>query len=627
MRKATDLIPDGNGRRAADMKIIKTNLIILTVLAASAVCAESPAASTTPYTEINLSQPQKSQTLSIDIPAEQTAVYGWRPGQNILVQFYVDKKNGEKIYLKDIAGNKSWHVVLGQNGAGRLTIKPSPLSFTGRLTIKANNRFIASPTPSFQGNLGKTLEKVQQYTFTDGVTIKVHFTDQMMEEGVDSEAFAREVLDAAVSAYQTITVFKGFSANGYSLANPNYQYAYDPDKTIDIFLGDTSEKTGSIHGFNAATFKDAPCFDTIKLSSAAYDAVILIPANYAAFIKNWEKINPSYLGQRSVSLDLRGTLIHEMLHAIIFYYNKNLNKEEAATSKTIDHQKIDWYVEGLARYFETFSGAKHDFYSQGFKQTLPGKIRFSRGGSNYFMRYPDQAFIELRYENALFWRYLDNRFGMKAIEKLSRDMRDFENRSYRLSLERATGEKLETLLQDFAVASLFKDFGLKEDSVYLKEIARTRLAYRNDGLYLLQTGSDKRLGNVCKTDWVGKWEDQTADVGQNILAGDHTEQSDVSGWATDFYEINMESDRLPWLGVAMKEGGYSLLTQIVLMTRGGSRLHYDLKEIHSDQKEGLNLEELTRKEGLEANDIQKIYVLITNTDPIDSAEYELLANN
>jgi hypothetical protein len=269
------------------MKIQKSFLIVLILLAASAVCADSQAAGfSTPYTEINLSQPQKNQELSIEIPADQTAVYGWKPGESVLVQFYVDKKNGEKIYLKDIEGNKSWRVQLDKSGAGKLTVKPSPQSFSGRLTVKANNRLIASPTPSFQGNFGKTLEKVQQYTFSDGVTIKVHYTDQMMEESINPELFAREVLDAAVSDYQTITVFKGFSADGYSLANPNYQYAYDPDKTIDIFLGDTSEKTGTIHGFNAATFKDAPCFDTVKLSNTTYNTVILIPANYTTFIKN-----------------------------------------------------------------------------------------------------------------------------------------------------------------------------------------------------------------------------------------------------------------------------------------------------------------------------------------------------
>ncbi len=596
----------------------KLTSFFLFILALSAC---STAFASLPYTEINLSEPQKSQLLSVEIGADQAAIYGWRPGQSVLVQFYVDKKNGDRLYIKDTAGNKSWRVMLSKNGSGQLSIQPSPQSYTGRLSVKANNRLLMAPTPAFQGNLGKTLEKVIQYTFGDGVSIKVHFTDQMMAEGTNPEAFAKEVLDSAVLAYQTITTFKGFSTKGYSFANPDYNYAYDPDKTIDIYLGDTDEKTGSIHGFNAATFKDAPCFDTIKLSDKAYDAVILIPANYSTFIKNWEKINPSYLGQRSVELDLRGTLMHEMLHAIIFYYNKNLNKETAGQSE--GRHKIDWYVEGLARYFETFSGAKHDFFSQGFKQTLPGKIRFSRGGSNYFMRYPDQAFIELRYENALFWHYLDHRFGMKVIEKMSRDLRDYENRSYRLSLERATGTKLETLLQEFALASLFKDFGLKENGVYLKEVARTRLTLRGGQLYLQQAGEEKRLGTVCKTDWIPRWEGHSANLGAIPIAGDNTERSDVSGWATDFYEIDFKDSRLPDLGVSMRSGGYSLLTQVILITKSGTHLKYQLREVRAAQEERLDLSALVNSEGLDATDIQKIYVLVTNTDPIASAQYEL----
>ena len=47
----------------------------------------------------------------------------------------------------------------------------------------------------------------------------------------------RQTLDAAVNAYQTITQFEGFSTPGYSFASPDYAYAHDPDKTIDVYLG------------------------------------------------------------------------------------------------------------------------------------------------------------------------------------------------------------------------------------------------------------------------------------------------------------------------------------------------------------------------------------------------------
>ena len=234
----------------------------------------------------------------------------------------------------------------------------------------------------------KALEKTREYRFRDGVILKVHFTDQILKGSREDIHFVKEVLDAAVFAYQTITQFQGFSSPGFSFASPNKNYAYDPDRTIDIYLGhpDDSHAYRS-HGFDNVSFKDAPCFDTVKVAENQYQAVILLPANYREFISNWEKINPSPLGVRHLSADLRGTLIHEMLHVILFYYNKNLNKDPAFPSDSEKahalsrSKRIDWYVEGLARYFEMLAGARHDFFSQGFKQTLPDKIRFSRGGS------------------------------------------------------------------------------------------------------------------------------------------------------------------------------------------------------------------------------------------------------
>ena len=247
-----------------------------------------------------------------------------------------------------------------------------------------------------------TLDRAFEYRFHDGIILKVHYTDQILNESREDIHFVKEVLDAAVFAYQTITQFQGFSSAGFSLASPNKNYAYDPDRTIDIYLGHpNNDRAYRSPGLGNISFKDAPCFDTVKVAENQYQAVILLPSNYKEFISHWEKINPSPLGVRHLSADLRGTLIHEMLHVLLFYYNKNLNKNpdllgDTRKTELSRSKQIDWYVEGLARYFETLAGAKHDFFSQGFKQTMPDKIRFSRGGSNYFMRYPDQAFKDRR---------------------------------------------------------------------------------------------------------------------------------------------------------------------------------------------------------------------------------------
>lgn len=462
-------------------------------------------------------------------------------------------------------------------------------------------------------------EKSCQYTFPDGVGLRVHYSEESLAAVGESTRFAREVLDAAVSAYQTITEFKGFSTAGYSFASPDKRYAYDGDRVIDIYLGEPAHKPQSWKDLSS---KDAPCFDTIRVSDTQYEAVILLPADYRRFIKGWEKINPSPLGVRNVEVDLRGTLIHEMLHTLLFYYNKNLSRE-AAGEKAGRDKKMDWYIEGLARYFETFAGARHDFYSQGFKETLPDKVRFSRGGSNYFMRYPDQAFTDLRYENAVFWRFIDQRYGISTIEAMSRRFRSGAV-SPRDVLERATKTRFEDLLMSYASAILFKEFGLKEDTGYLLDVARTRLTYRDGALWLLYAGGSEKLGPVCRTDWVGEWEGQGAVPGQNPIAGDATPQADVSAWATDYIEIRFESASLPWLGVKHVSGGGPLGVQLYLRTKGGSVIRHALTPIRRGAQNGVALERLLAREGLAPADLEAIVVLVTNEDAASPAEYEIL---
>lgn len=465
-------------------------------------------------------------------------------------------------------------------------------------------------------------EKTCDYQFADGTTIRVHYLDAILERSQAADYFPKEVLDAAVLAYQTITQFQGFATPGYSFAAPDKNYAYDPDRTIDIYLGDPGDAYPfRFYGFQNMTLRDAPCFDTIKLSDTQYQAVIFLPANYPQFIKAWERINPSPLGSRNTQVDLRGTLVHEMLHVILFYYNKNLSKDRRLGGKG-----VDWYVEGLARYFETLVGARHDFYSQGFKQMLPDKIRFSRGGSNYFMRYPDQAFTQLRYENALFWRYMDYRYGMGVIEKLSRNLRKSSEPDFKHALEEATGKPLSELLKDFNRSILLKDFGLKADSGYLKEIAKTHLVYKKSDFYITDGhGNEMLLGKTCATDWIGKWEGASAKFGEPAVAGDNTEKSDVAGWATDFYAIEFDGNNgtLPGISISHKGKGRALVAQAMLISKGGSVVIEEIGEIPKSRSHGVRLGSILRREGLTPGDLEKVFLLITNSDPDTSADYEI----
>lgn len=453
----------------------------------------------------------------------------------------------------------------------------------------------------------------EDYRFEDGTRIAVHALSAEIAGDRRSNDFSRDVLDAAVNAYLTITEFKGFHSRGYSFASPDKNYAFDPDGAIDIYIGSASDDGALAKaGLGHMSFRDAPCFDTVKRGAASFDAVILLPSHYAQFIRGWEKINPSPLGKRNLEVDLHGTLMHEMLHVLLFYYNKNLRADDARSAKN-----ADWYVEGLARYFETFAGARHDFFSLGFKERLPDKIRFSRGGINYFMRYPDQAFTQLRYENALFWRYLDERFGMNAIERLSRELRNPGAAGFKSALEKATGVGFDELLLDLSDRLLTKELGLKDDAAFLNDIARTRLALTPEGAWLLD-GDDRRafLGKTCATDWVGRWQDSRSRLGEAPAAGDPTERADVSGWATDYFEIAVPEPlaRLPRLAVRPVSSPASLSSRAYLVTRGGSWIRQTLPA---------DLSETARRQGLADTDIERIFVLTTNLDPERTADYNL----
>ncbi len=603
------------------------------------VAAENTLAPNPPsYIPINLSYPAESRPIEIRISREQSLAYHWSAGKKITIQIYVEDRANQKRFLRDREGRRSWTMVIGQNLEASLTIRPVLSTYTGRLIFTAENMMILAPTPYLAETMGLTVEKVYEARFPDGAALRVHYTDQILEESGASAQFPKQVLDASVSAYQTITQYGGFRTEGYSLANPDESYAYDPDKTVDIYLGNTNEANQFLyHSFSSLSFRDAPCFDTVKLSETAYQSVILLPANYREFIQNWEHLNPSSLGARNTNVDLRGTLIHEMLHVILFYYNKNLSRENGETVNPVDPKKapanknhLDWYVEGLARYFETFAGARHDFYSQGFRETLPDKIRFSRGGSNYFMRYPDQPFMELRYENALFWRFIDHQFGMASIEKLSRSFRtDARSENFHLSLEKATGASFEDLLKRFAMAALLSDFGLKDDAKYLKEVARTRLLYKNGLFYLVDGyGGQKALGKTCRTDWIGRWDATKAKLGELPVAGDNTDACDVSGWATDFYEIAFDEARpeLPRVRVVRESGAAKFLVQAVLRTKGGSLITEEWRDEGAGSGRTVSLKELTEREGLSQESIERAYLVITNLDEKKTANYEISAS-
>jgi len=562
------------------------------------------------YAEINLNNPALSTPISFVLTPSTSALNKLKPHQKIKIKAFVRQKGGKHIPLKDIDGKTSWVVTLNKKGEAMQFIQPARNNFSGPVSFLIDNQPMIegsdSPCPIL-------LRKVYEYRFLDGAGIRVHFTDESLERAGESAYFAKQVLDASVLAYQTIVDFQGFASPGYTFANPNKQYAYDPDATFDIYLGlgrqasDSKEPPGP----------EAPFFETLQRGAHEYEAMIFIPAHYRAFMENWERLNPSPLGRRQIGVDLQGTLVHEMLHAILFYYNKNINRSSEPASKS----HADWYVEGLARYFEFLAGARHDFFSQGFKQTLATKIRFSRGGANYLMRYPDQPFTALRYENALFWRFVADRYGMSAIERLSRELRR-RDPDPRVPLEIATGTRFNDLLKRFALAMLQKDFHLREDQNYLKSVARTSLVCRDDGFWIEDGfGQLGFLGKTCQIDWIGSWDGISAPLDAPSVAGDTSKSADISPWATDFFEIRMECSKTPLFRVILKGPGRLLGVQAVVELRGGSTLIRDLEGVVNERT--LDVNTLIKEAGLDLRDVSKINILVTNLDPQKSCEYEI----
>lgn len=579
-----------------------------------------------PQAEINCRYPESSTEIILPIGSPETERRDTHPRRLTKVRAYVERPGGGREYLRDENGAAEWSVEPDVQAGGQLSFKPDRTSYSGKIRVTLDGR--PAPENGPLQDQPPVLEKVLEHRFEDGARIKVHYTDQILDHAGERQTFPGDVLDAAVTAYQTITEFLGFDTQGYSFARPDTSYAYDADRTVDIYLGAPDGPDAYLgRGFDQSAFRDAPCFDTLNMTDTRYEAIVLLPVRYGQFIRSWEKINPSPLGTRTVDVDLRGTLIHEMLHVILFYYNKNIDKkshEESADG--INPRKTDWYVEGLARYIETFAGARHDFYSQGFKQALPDKIRFSRGGTNYFMRYPDQAFTELRYENALFWRHIDYRYGMEAIERISREFRGGGKLDAKLS--RILGKPFVEVIEDFCAAVYEKDFGLKDDSVYLLDIAATRLDWRDGSLWMKDGyGQEERsIGQRCRTDWIGSWGEFKARLDEASVAGDATPEADVSAQSSDFVRIAFTDKPPAKVGVRNLDGEGALTGRIYFHTRGGSQFMRRLGRVAPGARSAIDLDLIAADLGLSRSDFIGCGIIVINPSPEGRVAYEVLAS-
>lgn len=456
-------------------------------------------------------------------------------------------------------------------------------------------------------------EKILSYQFPNDLSIKVHYTDSLsLNRPSSNPSYPRRVLRSAIFAYKKITQKYHFNTPGYSLSHPNPAYSKIHDRSIHILIG--GERGPSTH--------ETPYFDVVTLNRQEYEPLIILPSDYEASFQEWDRFNPPK-GERNLEKDLRGTLFHEMLHVVLYGYNKNL--------KGFDKQKIDWYVEGLARYFELLGKADEDFFSEGFRKILNNKVRFSRGGVNYTMRFPDQHFFSRRYDSALFWKFIDERYGMEAIEHFSREVRtqnSLKNTSLFVSaLEKVLNKHFRDILMEYAYTLYRQDLTFPQNSSKLSKVASSTLYW--DGVNLFQQdghGNLRQMGPVCRTDWIGEWEDKKAEFGDLSVAGDLTQKSDLESWGSDFFKIRAAFGAIQPFKITFlsKTPQAHLGIQIIISTQGVDSRHFKSHLILTDRSSSAawDFSSFLKEENLHINQIRELELIITELGGNKKTSYE-----
>ena len=393
------------------------------------------------YIEINLTSVDKIQPVNIYISKELSQRFQFLPGKKLTLQVYVQSLDGERHFIKDSQGREKWEIILDDQGRGSLTFLPAKANFTGRLAVLANQKVICDPG-LLNFDCAPTLEYVREYRFKDNAGLKVHFTSQILEEAGAGRDFPQMVLEAAARAYQKIVNELGFNRKGYSFALADETYAYDEDKTIDIYIGSCSALDKFyFHSLDQQDFRKAPFYEVRYQGRYRYSAIIAVPADYRAYLKGASR-QFGYGEDIDLVSHLNGAMMHEMLHIITFYYNKNLVSSCRLNLSNNSHQGTDWYVEGLARYSEIIAGFKDNFYSA-------SKDFYQK--ADIFMSQPEERFSELGYDFAIFWKYFHSRFGIDAIEELSYRLRSVQdNKQAAEIIGQVTGVSFSEILKDFA---------------------------------------------------------------------------------------------------------------------------------------------------------------------------------
>ncbi len=407
-------------------------------------------------------------------------------------------------------------------------------------------------------------EIVKQQTLQDGVTIAVHHRPNDLKIcRPNPDRYVNIVLQYAVEAYNEIVYTQGFDTPGFTFANPDRDYCYDRDKTIDIYIGD---------------FSDAPCYDIVKGKGPAYDAVILFPSNYQGYLTEWDAKDFS---EQKIAEKIKGTLFHEMFHLISYSYNKNIGRWYTRHNGVSLALGGDWYVEGLARYFETIACSYDNFFSKGFIKKEAGKIIRSQDGANYLIENPSESLKKARYDYSLFWAYLHKRYGMDKIEEISRRFRFITKRGLEREapaiISAALKEEFEDVLHGFAVAMYFKDF--KTDI--------------NTGINDIKAMS---LDDFSKKGY-----------------------RKIASWANNFIKLNLDNTDIPAVMSLkkVKEKGELKISVVARLQDGRRKLLRKLSLKEPDIICNMNLADM--KQG----GVKELILIITNTSPDFNTAYKI----
>ncbi|MFT5206354.1 MAG: hypothetical protein ACI9CF_000089 [Candidatus Omnitrophota bacterium] len=525
-------------------------------------------------------------------------------GKNMQVAIHSIDRLGRKHPVTDLRGKAQWEIEATQAGQA-FQILPGPNNYAGPLQILVNGKVVDRFSTLIPGSKNLLMEKILTGRAADGAQFKVHYTDFALEK-IHDLTYPERVLTSMKSAYKILK--QELKVEEWPARSP---------KAFDVYLGDaTNEGLYPFGGFDYTDFKRAPLFVIKKNEETGQKTpAILMPIDYKNFLVFWNKINNvPHDGNYDVDTYLDSSIIHEMTHAFMHVINENLGSTE--------HQirNGDWYTEGVARYFETKIGSDPGFASMGFRKKVDDRIQFSRGGANYYLRYPDESFFGLRYENSLFWLYFEHAYGVEKIFDVSQELAkvpfDAAYSDYQNALQKSTGVAFDQMLNNYFNWIYTKGYKAYSAGANLLEVAKTMTVWSNNTFYTYSKhGTLLRKSHELDIDWIAHWGDDKPDDFGSYVAGDWTPKADINPLAFDVHEILVSKDLGSPTHLVIHNQGESkhLWVTLYLEINGKTEvMNYRLGEKGAVDLQAQSYERLT-----------KVGIVLANLDPTNIAEYKI----